>query len=217
METFTKKVENNFVYWLDYNYEKVEHSDDWYIYFEDVTCSNVTIASLLRTYIKWITKKLTKLDIFCIDKVLYINGVYDYLNYTPKVGAWYYGDEIIETTFNNLQNTLSDIDFLLNLSTDREKLEYTLRLIWYTEETLPEYENIEVKKLSLNNIVADSDIVETIGYDSLENPFDYIMWIVLQDKVIKSKYYLLDWLDRYNWLFYNKKYNNKKIYYITLN
>lgn len=72
--------------------------------------------------------KGSDLDLYCIERIYAINGFYDKYNWEVTHGGGYYGEEIYGVMFNNCSKAFDEIQKLLELSDNTQKIEYVLNL-----------------------------------------------------------------------------------------
>jgi hypothetical protein len=87
---------------------------------------DMSINSILFGYSKEMSSLI---DIYCIDRILRVNKLYDTDLWESTWGGNYYGDEvytidITNTTYNNISN---DLDTLFSLSSFKEKIQFLLQ------------------------------------------------------------------------------------------
>lgn len=99
-----------------------------------------------------------ELDIYCIDRVLRNNKIWDESKWDISVVGGYYGEEIgsikLDSKFSNIQD---DIESLLNLNSFKEKVNYLLHMEY--GYILPELDgcDYEMSTISRSDAVFGSD------------------------------------------------------------
>jgi hypothetical protein len=128
-----------------------------------------------------------EIDLYCIDRILRINKLWDPENWDPHWSSGYYGDEVdsIEISDVVYQKIYTDIDHILSLPNLKEKIEYILILEYgYLLEKIKtrNYEVIEVNK---SDIIFGQDFYRKKVDKELEyytdNHFDLIKGVCLLD------------------------------------
>jgi hypothetical protein len=128
-----------------------------------------------------------EIDLYCIDRILRINKLWDPEYWDPHWSSGYYGDEVdsIEISDVVYQKIYTDIDHILSLPNLKEKIEYILILEYgYLLEKIKtrNYEVIEVNK---SDIIFGQDFYRKKVDKELEyytdNHFDLIKGVCLLD------------------------------------
>lgn len=133
-------------------------------------CSRITNARVshidhsllpkIKIYTKADTKRSRKkimspsvMQLYCIDRLMYINGCYDEDNYEVSIGNGYYGQEVIGISFANNNKLIDDILTLLTkCKTEIEQIKFVLNLEYSVIRNIQhvtdiKIENIEVEQL----------------------------------------------------------------------
>lgn len=128
-----------------------------------------------------------EIDLYCIDRILRINRLWDPENWEKNWSRGYYGDEVdsIEISDPIYQKISSDISYILSLPSLKEKIEYVLiqEYGYLLEKIKPQkYEVIEVNK---SDIIFGQDFYRKKVNTELEyytdKHFDLIKGVCLLD------------------------------------
>lgn len=151
----SSKIENEFLYYVNYDYDGEHSCAESGCYEENICrCFEIHTVKFISVDLNSITNKIfhsffnpndepyireeklnkilynynKELDIYCIDRILRINKVWDKNNWRFDWGGSYYGDEVKsafldEKIFNSI---LCDLDNINNLKTIQEKISYLL-------------------------------------------------------------------------------------------
>lgn len=154
----------NWLYTLEYDYEESKTCEESSCREEGIcrcgTIENTTITEVGITQSEITIKidgknkrkiiyKRSKIDKYCIDRLLHIHNVYDKESYELGICNGYYGEEICSATFCNEKNLLKDIEEMLQM-TDIEKIKFVLHKEY--NYLLPEVEQTKYVKIEYRDI-----------------------------------------------------------------
>lgn len=99
--------------------------------------------------VKGLTKNLSDIDIYCIERIFRINKVYDSNNWNWQSEGGYYGEELGGIYLNkDIAEKLNyDIGQILGFNNENAKIEYIFKLEYLN--LLPKYKNKKWKETSV--------------------------------------------------------------------
>lgn len=137
----------------------------------------------------------SKLDEYCIERIMVKLGSFVKENYSPVICGGYYGEEFNGFTFVNDTPLTTTVYNMLQLETDIEKVLFTLGVEYsYIADIVAESTKVSVVEFKL------SDITPSAGSMMMKNQTEYIL--DLDDKilgVVKGNL-LIDGNHRYSYL-----------------
>ena len=140
------------------------------------------------------------IDIYCLERIYKLNGIYDISNFEYSTRKDYYGDEVDNISFIKQSKLDVDIQSFLKLKTNKQKIEYVLMKEY--NYILPEINNKKswtVKSIPIKNIVfSNLNHFNNLNNEMLEfyskSKLNYPVCICLKDG---EKYRLIDGYHRF--------------------
>jgi len=171
-----------------YQYQSIDHVNLEYVIRFD-------ISFFKRKY-----KTSNIIDIYCLERIYKLNGIYDISNFEYSTRKDYYGDEVDNISFIKQSKLDVDIQLFLKLKTNKQKIEYVLMKEY--NYILPEINNKKswtVKSISIKNIVfSNLNHFNNLNNEMLEfyskSKLNYPVCICLKDG---EKYRLIDGYHRF--------------------
>lgn len=155
----------NYKYHVNYNLTYRYENDD-YCYGPGNDCSenynyqyidSVNIEYVYRLDNSFFKKKYkvdSLIDIYCLERIYKLNGIYNVENFECSVKPDYYGDEVDVVSFNNQSKIDSDVQSFLKLKTNKQKIEYVLMKEYnYILPEINDKKSWIVKSIPVKNII----------------------------------------------------------------
>ena len=136
---------------IEYDYERSGCTcNDWpcrcttikNAWIENININEVMSAILIRNFK---SKNLTEIDLYCFDRICRVNHIWDKEYYEIEVCPGYYGEEIGGVFFENEKKVVMELNKLLTLNSDIDKIKYILELEYgYIIDSVKSCHNVSV-------------------------------------------------------------------------
>ena len=98
--------------------------------------------------------KIDKILEYCFDRVLILNGAFDKDNYEVYISNGYYGEEISSVHFENEHKVLDDVNKLLNMNSDIDRIKFVLEKEYdFVTDNVLKYNNVKIETVELDTIL----------------------------------------------------------------
>lgn len=118
---------SDYSYSTDYNCESYGCHDDGICRCSTIYDAEMTQIPDLEHFVAD-NFKGSDLDLYCIDRIYAINGFNHKENWKVETCGGYYGQEIAGIFFDNAEKAFDEVQKLLSLTKDSDKIEYVLEL-----------------------------------------------------------------------------------------
>lgn len=146
--------------------------------------------------------KPTIIEQYCLDRLLRIHRVYDVSLYNVHIVPGYYGEEVGDITFNDERVLVTDVERLLGLQTDIDKIKFVLKQEYtYVLESLVGATAVAVEHLHPRDLLKNDEYALRLK----RAPSSYHMCKGLPVGVVHNKR-LIDGYHRFSVLDPTKKY-----------
>jgi hypothetical protein len=144
--------------------------------FSNVRASNVSLApdhiSVEEQYVdragknRKRTSTVSRIERYCIDRLMRVHKAYDTSLYEAHISGGYYGEEIVGASFENERAMLSDIQEMLNLGSDAEKVKFALHAEYASLlDVIQDLQGVMTEMVDLKKMVRNDAYAERLKRD----------------------------------------------------
>lgn len=107
------------------------------------------------------------IELYCIDRLARVHGVYDAGRYNVHAEAGYYGEEVGGINFDGEDALTSSINEMLNMSADIDKIKFVLTKEYsFLLEKLEPTATVSIKKIELDDFILNKEYLERVKMNS---------------------------------------------------
>lgn len=112
------------------------------------------------------TSTVSLIERYCIDRLMRVHKVYDTSLYEAHISGGYYGEEIVGASFENERAMLSDIQEMLNLSSDAEKVKFVLHAEYAAIlDVIQDLQAVATEIVDLKKLVGNDEYITRLKRD----------------------------------------------------
>lgn len=157
----------------------------------------------------------TPIESYCFDRLMRIYKTYDKSLYKLLIGYSYYGEEVYDFQFENMDSFCNSVKKVLSLDDEVDKIKYILNEEYsYILDSIKDVESVSIENVNLNKICLNNDYSMRLKKDAGQNNYNFEPEVPV-GVLLKSgnDYRLIDGYHRFTTL---KSLNQSQASYIVL-
>jgi len=145
---------------------------------------------------------LSEIEQYCVDRLMRVHKVYDLCLYTVNVCGGYYGEEIDSVSFENERDLVLDVQRMLNMKTDVEKIKFVLICEYsYVLDRLEDCTKVSIENVNPKSLLKNNDYASRVK--TKKEPYQFLAECNIVGVVHNGR--LIDGYNRLSSLDLNKK------------
>jgi hypothetical protein len=163
---------------------------------------------------RWKPYKPSLIERYCLDRILRHFKVWDPSQYDVEVVNGYYGEEIGSITHNRHSDIVKEVEFLLNLPHDIDRVKHVLQLEYqFMLDVVLQATSVTAEKVRVDSMTMNTDYAARLKKHS---EHDYRVELVPMGVVVPNSNGTMRLIDGYHRLALLHKTNEKAASYLVL-